>query len=75
MLHEKCGAMLVVSQYDYKQQVLPKEVFNCILRSLLKMLNECTLIWSREDPMSQEGVMIKVVTKTKEKINHLISGL
>lgn len=74
-MNEKCGAMLIVSQNDFKHQVLSKETFDCILKVMLKMLDECILIWKREDPMSQEGIMIKVATKTKDKISHLISDL
>lgn len=67
--------MLAVSQHDFKREVLAKQDFNFTLITMLKMLDECIFIWSREDPMSQEGVMAKVAIKSKEKISGIIRDI
>lgn len=75
LLNEKSGATLILSQHDFKQENQAKESFNFCLISILKMLDECIFIWSREDSMSQEGVMIKAAAKTKEKISRIINNI
>ncbi|XP_063704203.1 SET domain-containing protein SmydA-8-like [Culicoides brevitarsis] len=75
LLNEKCGALLAVSQLDFKNGSLDQVDFNKNLTAMLKMLEECILIWKREDPESQEGSMIRSTQETREKINKKINEL
>uniref|UniRef100_A0A336M3G2 CSON011387 protein n=1 Tax=Culicoides sonorensis TaxID=179676 RepID=A0A336M3G2_CULSO len=75
LLNEKSIALLALSQSDHKNQLMSKEAYFDILKGILQMQDECIFIWKREDPMSQEGVMIKIGTKTKDKVKKLMNDL
>lgn len=70
-MYEKQDAILALATEKHRKNIIKEDEFKITLKSLLTILNECCIIWKREDVLSKEGDMLKKAEKSRDNIKEI----
>lgn len=66
---------MALASEKHRKHTIQDDEFENILKKLLIILNECCIIWNREDTLSLEGDMLKMAEMSRDKIKVILQKI
>lgn len=74
-MYEKQGAILALATEKHRKNIIKEDELKKTLKKLLTILDECCIIWKREDVLSKEGDMLKKAEKSRDNIKEIFCNI